>query len=194
MKEQGGLRQCAAREGNHMVDRDSGHTSSGGCSVACAVNLPLVRAPYPCFVRAGGGGGRPHRPPHRQSPPLRADAGGGGRLTNVWWWDHNQYQGSMCAPWGGLSAGPAGTRGGGQGCRGGSLGATEAWEKGEGKRQKDGSALARTWMGKREEAKKTGRGPLRGDRKAASHNGSAEDDARAMQGRHTGDARRTLWA
>ena len=112
-------------------------------------------------------GGRPRTPPHRHPPPLR-----------TFWW---RWQARQCvvvgqrpmsrkrrAPWGGPGAWGAGPRGGGQGSRWGREGA---------------------WQSEKEE-----KGKKRSREADGSGHGRCKGGACAMQGRRTGDARRTPWA
>ena len=78
---------------------------------------------------------------------------------------------------------------------GGQPGATEAWENQEEKRQKNGTELARTWVGEKEETKKRGRRPSRDQdgKQGWVCKGRCKGAGTVMHRHHTGDARRTPW-
>ena len=142
----------------------SKHHGTGGCSVACTVHPALVCVARNCLV--GGGGGGPRGPPHRRSPPLHAHIGGGGGPASVCWWDHGQCQGSNV--WHAVAP-KLGQRG------------QEVEDRGADGNHKGHGSPRTIRRGKRQkEASKEGSGQLMG-----------KGDARAMEGRRTGDVRRT---
>ena len=176
-----------------MVERDSGH-SSGGCFVACAVDLALVLAGCHCLVLGGPDRADPqtYNPLHCAhtlvevvGPPVC----GGGTTANV---------GDAACAMGWPQCWGSGTKRGRTKMQ---RGATWGQRKHGSKKRKRGRRMGVGWQGhgwkKKEEAeKRTGNSRVReeGGKQGWECRGQCKGDAGEMHGRRTGDARRTLWA